>query len=362
MNMVAGERGVSPIIAEILMVTLVLACAIIAYLVLFQIPAIVDIPPVAVQITKSGQLVTLSHLNGEPLAKDRFYVTVNGHRMPDSSVNIRGGSYPWSPGSSLLVTYTGTDAVRDVKLVYTEDTVSFVLAAAYFTVSQENQSVCSDPANPRAFAAGFWALNGGSGSTAYDGTCNATKQNGTIINGTWKTCANQSVLAFNGASTNVTIPNSAAITPTNAVTYEAWAYPVEQKTANVVQMNDWNGNNIYQDKWLGWRGGVTLANGTKFTIDWSHGGNRQPSLFTWYHLVLTYDGSYLRLYVNGIEEKSLAFSGSLKTSTVPLIIGSAGTQKYFNGNIADVGMYQTALTPAQIASRYTGKSPGVCPA
>jgi hypothetical protein len=288
---------------------------------------------------------------------------VNGERMPDENVLLAGGAYPYSPNERLIVSYPEGNAVRDVKLVYDIPSVSVVLASAYFAGSSSRFiSLCDDLTKPRAFAAGFWSLSEGSGTTASDGSCIATG-NGTIINGVWKTCANQSVLRFNGVTSNVTIQNSAAITPSEQVTYEAWAYPTEQKTANLVQMNDWNGNNIYQDKWRGWSGGVTLANGTKYTLNWAPtAANRQPALNTWYHIVMSYDGSYLRLYVNGAEEKSMAVSGPIRTSTtIPLIIGSTGdNSKFFNGNIANVAVYQSALTPAEIAGQYSANSPGVC--
>lgn len=360
--MIEREVGISPILAEILMVALVCLAAGVAYLILFQVPLVENIPMVAMDITKDGNVITLFQKNGDPLEQGTFYVTVNGDRVSDENVQITGGTYPYSPGEQLVVTYPGSTAIRDVKLVYAGPSVSSVLASAYFAASTSPVfSVCDDLTTPRAFAAGFWSLSEGTGTTAGDGSCTST-DNGTITNGVWKTCANQSVLGFNGNSSQVTIPNSAAITPSNQVTYEAWAYPQEQKTANVVQMRDWDGNNIYQDKWAGWTGGVTLASGTKYTINWAHGGNRQPTLNTWYHIVLTYDGSYLRLYVNGVEEKSMAVSGSLKTQTSPLVIGSTAPGKYFNGNLANVAMYQRALTPAEIAMQYPANSPGVCPA
>lgn len=360
--MTERESGISPVIAEILMVALVCLAAGVAYVFLFQLPGLETIPMVAVDITKDGNLITLLEKSGDPLEQGTFYVTVNGNRVPDGNVLLVGSTYPWSPGERLVVTYPGSDTIRDVKLVYAGPSVSSVLASAYFAASTSPFfSICDDLTKPRAFAAGFWSLSEGTGTIAGDGSCIST-DNGTVVNGIWKTCANQSVLGFNGVSSLVTIPNSAAITPTDQVTYEVWAYPVEQKTANVVQMRDWDGNNIYQDKWVGWTGGVTLASGTKYTINWAHGGNRQPSLNTWYHIVLTYDGSYLRLYVNGVEEKSMAVSGPLKTQTRPLVIGSTGTAKYFNGNLANVAMYQRALTPAEIAMQYPANSPGVCPA
>jgi len=360
--MLRKESAVSPLIAEILMIVLIVAAAGVAYLAIFQIPQLEKIPLVAVEITKDGNLITLFQKNGDALEPGQFYVTVNGDRVPEGNVSLQGGAYPWSPGERLVVTCTGGTLVRDVKLVYEVPSVSVVLASAYFAASTSHFiSVCDDITNPRAFAAGFWSLSDLTGTTAHDGSCNVTV-NGTVINGTWKTCANQSVLAFNGASSFVTIPNSAALTPTNQITYEAWAYPTEQKTATVVQMRDWDGDNIYQDKWTGWMGGVTLVNGTKYTLSWSQGGNRQPTLNTWYHIVMSYDGSYLRLYVNGVEEKSMALSGPLKVSTTaPLNIGSTGTAKFFNGSIANVGVYSSALTPAEIAGQYSANSPGVCP-
>ncbi len=342
------------------MIALVCLAAGIAFVILFQVPSLEKIPMAAVEITKDDNLISLLHKNGDTLEEGDFYVTVNGNRVPEGNVSLVGGSYPYSPGERLVVRYFGSTAIRDVKLIYAGSSLSSVLASAYFAASAYPVfSVCDDLTKPRAFAAGFWALNEGTGTTAGDGSCIST-DNGTIINGFWKTCANQSVLGFNGASSQVTIPNNAAITPSDQVTYEVWAYPQEQKTANVVQMRDWDGNNIYQDKWAGWTGGVTLASGTKYTINWAHGGNRQPTLNTWYHIVLTYDGSYLRLYVNGVEEKSMAVSGPLRTQTSPLVIGSTGTAKYFKGNIANVAMYQRALTPAEIAMQYPANSPGTC--
>ena len=345
------------------MVALVLLAAVIAYVFIFQIPSIEKIPMVAADITKNGSQVSIFFKNGEPLEQGRFYVTVNGNRVSDGNISLVGGSYPWSPGERLVVTYPGGNAIRDVKIVYAGSPVSMILASTYFPISSVTiLSVCDDLTKPRAFAAGFWSLSDLTGTTAHDSSCNVTV-NGTVINGTWKTCANQSVLAFNGASSFVTIPNSAALTSTNQITYEAWVYPTEQKTATVVQMRDWDGDNIYQDKWNGWMGGVTLVNGTKYTLSWSQGGNRQPTLNTWYHIVMSYDGSYLRLYVNGVEEKSMALSGPLKVSTTaPLVIGSTGTSKYFNGNLANVAVYQRALTPAEIAGQYSANSPGLCPA
>ena len=126
------ESAVSPLIAEIFMVALILLAAGVAIVALFQIPAIEKIPMVVVDITKDGGLVTLFLKNGDPLEQDQFYVAVNGNRVPGGNISLVDGAYPWSAGERILVNYTGLDPVRDVKLVYIQDPVSVVLASAFF--------------------------------------------------------------------------------------------------------------------------------------------------------------------------------------------------------------------------------------
>ena len=343
------ESGISPIVAEILIIALVCIAAAVTYVVFFQFPALEEIPMVVVDITKSGNKINLYHKNGDALQQGTFYVTVNGNRMPDGNVSLSGGTYPWSPGERLIVTYPGKNAVGDVKLIYAGPSMSAVLASAYFgAFTPPLFSVCD-------VATGFWPLSEGNGTTAGAGSCISIVNIGTITDGTWKNCTNQPVLEFNGASSSVIIPYSPAINPSDQITYEAWAYPTEQQTAHVVQMGEWNGNNIYQDLWKGWSGKVILKDGTPKELEW---GGGQPTLNAWYHIVLTYDDSYLRLYVNGVEKDNKAASGLLKTLGYPLIIGSAGTKKYFKGYIANVAVYPRALTADEIAMQFAANSPG----
>ena len=58
---------------------------------------------------------------------------------------------------------------------------------------------------------------------------------------------------------------------------------------------------------------------------------------TWSHLATTYDGSQLRLYVNGTQVAQTAASGSIATSTAPLRIGgNAVWGEWFSGWIDEV--------------------------
>jgi parallel beta-helix repeat protein len=78
----------------------------------------------------------------------------------------------------------------------------------------------------------------------------------------------------------------------------------------------------------------------------------------WYHIAMTYDGEYLRLFVNGIEEDSTEFSGFYSTTTdvKALSIGNLITTNadytfsYFPGNIDEVAVWNNALNQSEIES------------
>jgi len=76
----------------------------------------------------------------------------------------------------------------------------------------------------------------------------------------------------------------------------------------------------------------------------------------WTHLAVTYDGTSVRLYVNGVLRSTLAGAGGgITTSTAPVRIGgnvvfsSPGTE-YFAGLIDEVRIYNRALTAGEIAA------------
>jgi len=75
----------------------------------------------------------------------------------------------------------------------------------------------------------------------------------------------------------------------------------------------------------------------------------------WTYVVGTYDGSTMRLYVNGSEVASAPHTGGIPSSTAPIIIGGqADGSNYFDGAIDDVEIFNEALSPQEIMDRYEG--------
>jgi hypothetical protein len=75
---------------------------------------------------------------------------------------------------------------------------------------------------------------------------------------------------------------------------------------------------------------------------------------TWSHLAATYDGSLLRLYVNGAQVAQQPVTGPIRTDGGALRIGGNGLlNQVFSGQIDEVRIYSRALTAAQIQTDMT---------
>ena len=64
----------------------------------------------------------------------------------------------------------------------------------------------------------------------------------------------------------------------------------------------------------------------------------------WYHAVGTYDGSNITLYVNGVQVATASASSTSYSSAQPMYIGYRLAQSYFGGQIAQVCIFDYALT------------------
>lgn len=78
----------------------------------------------------------------------------------------------------------------------------------------------------------------------------------------------------------------------------------------------------------------------------------------WHHLVCLFDGTAVRIYVDGIEVRMFPASGGLTTSSPGLVtaIGTSiiqngiGTQNSLTGLVDEVRIYDRGITPAEVAA------------
>jgi hypothetical protein len=77
------------------------------------------------------------------------------------------------------------------------------------------------------------------------------------------------------------------------------------------------------------------------------------SVATTHHVVMTYDGVTLSLYIDGVLAASVSSPVSLGSITQPLLIGAGPfSSAFWPGYLDEVAIYNYALTPAQITAHY----------
>ena len=219
-----------------------------------------------------------------------------------------------------------------------------VAIAAVIVVAELVSAPASMSATTGLVAA--YGFDEGSGTTVTDASGNGN--NGTITNATWAATGKYGkALQFNGTNALVTIPDAASLHLSTGMTLEAWVNPSTVNSAwrDVIYKGN---DNFYLE--------ATSTNASHPDAGMIAGGSYADAFgtaaltaSTWSYLTETYDGSTLRLYVNGTQVASTAHTGTIATSTNPLQIGGDSLYgQYFAGLIDEVRVYNVALTAAQI--------------
>jgi len=79
----------------------------------------------------------------------------------------------------------------------------------------------------------------------------------------------------------------------------------------------------------------------------------------WHHVAGTYDGSNLKLYLDGVEVATQAYSGNIDSegTNEPVFIGQRGDNaRRFYGDIAQAQIFNLALSATEIKNLYSGES------
>lgn len=156
-------------------------------------------------------------------------------------------------------------------------------------------------------------------------------------------------LAFAGSPDALSVANAPGLNPTISMTVTAWFRPTS-----------WSGKPRILQKGRSDSQYRLFAEDGKLQFDVAGIGAvsaPQPSLNEWHHVAATYDGAYLRIYLDGKQAGEVAASGPLPTTNGALFIGTKGTDSqsvdFFKGEIAEVTLYDdAALLPEHIQNLY----------
>jgi hypothetical protein len=212
---------------------------------------------------------------------------------------------------------------------------------------------------PRVKAAGpapvgYWKFDEVSGTIANDSSDNGNT--GTLNNGPqWVDGVIGNALKFDGVDDYIYVPHSSSLDIIgNQMTVEFW----------MKLTNGWHpdpGASYIYDQILYDKGDAYVAamikstGALRFDIPYvppyPETNKNNWDADTWYHIANVFDGSQIRIYINGVLDKAETVIGSVSRSTINLAIGSHcyGGKHFFNGIIDEFAIYNYARIAEDIA-------------
>ena len=214
----------------------------------------------------------------------------------------------------------------------------------------------------------YYPLNEGTGTEVRDltGSTNTASTNTASSNNSTDTDAatiehlEHKVMHFDGVDDYIEVPAHA--NPTTAITVSLWA---KSNTEN------WNKNGCLASKRNAYI--ICPVEGSKSIKFWIYTKKWQNVVHTpseidinqWHHYAGTFDGTTLKLYIDGVQVASENIAGVIKVDTGVLCLGwdDGIESRYFNGQIAEVHIWNKARTAEEIqadmSQRLTGQESGL---
>ena len=204
---------------------------------------------------------------------------------------------------------------------------------------------------------GYWKVNEGGGTQLRD--MSGWGNNADVVgNPTWVPGVKGLALDLDG-SDNAVVSDQAALDAATALTLSAWIQPVAETDQDLISRALTGSVDGYT---LGLSSSsspthprtafLRFNQATSGELYQLNSLSQYPSGgYSWIHVAGTYDGTTMRMYVNGVEESSIVGPAAIAANAVDVGIGaqSDGTRR-FNGTLDDIRIYNRALTSSEIAS------------
>lgn len=165
----------------------------------------------------------------------------------------------------------------------------------------------------------------------------------------------QTALAFDGVNDHVVVGYNSALQPTTALTLECWVYRANWATSVATQYYAGNAEN----------GGYCLLHSGTYLYSYVYRNGTWGYNYTnvahltpgWHHLAMTYDGRYIRSYIDGayynLNDAGATYPVTYAYSNAFIIgadvgTGSTTSGSYANCSIDEVRVWSTAMYQYQI--------------
>jgi hypothetical protein len=157
-------------------------------------------------------------------------------------------------------------------------------------------------------------------------------------------------LNFDGVDDKIVVPHNASLDIDKTITLESWIYP----TNNVNQVQDVmskstqdvNSGYIFPRTDDGWN---TISFYLHLNGVYQQLKAPYPGINEWHHAAATYDGYFMRIYIDGVLAASKEVNGNITVNGNDLVLGSQpGFGEFFEGQVDESRVWSRALNQCEI--------------
>lgn len=173
----------------------------------------------------------------------------------------------------------------------------------------------------------------------------------------------QGAYYFNGGAQHILVANSPILNFQDAITVSCWfkANALPERETFLLSHGSWQNR---------WKISLTPDKGLRWTLNTLNGISDLDATLplqtdSFYQVVVTYDGTLLALYLNGDLNAYKLRTGSMRTTSLPLLMGQMlpGQPEYnFKGVLDEVLILDYALVPDEVNLLYQAGLTALAPA
>jgi len=136
------------------------------------------------------------------------------------------------------------------------------------------------------------------------------------------------------------------------ITVSVWINRSNDASAQIIVAKDTNPHT--EGDWF-LQTGENIAFGIRIDNSFRSVISSLPTPDQWHHVVGSYDGSIVKMYINGTEVGNLSYSGTIADNMDTIYIGRrgfVGAVDFYNGVIDEVGIWNRVLSEVEVAELY----------
>ena len=211
----------------------------------------------------------------------------------------------------------------------------------------------SSPNFPSSGLISYWDMDESSGTVIDSLNVSNGTNNGATPNVAGKI---NTAYDFDGVADDISLGSDDSLFPTDKITVSSWIKVEGQSGTQIILSTEVSDNGWQVRVYDNGDGTFDFASRIKTTSAYTTAREsvNHLNIDTWYFVVMTWDGSNIKLYINGTLEETVALTGTIVYGTPSCVMGDAPRNigLNFDGILDEVGIWNRTLTSTEISDLY----------